>query len=81
LAITCQPRRALRLTPPPGRVREHPAALLRGRHLSTDNQWKKERGNHTPLLPPSPPAEIAAQGRRIITLGLSLNQMQRKSEL
>ena len=42
LAITCQPRRALRLTPPPGRVREHPAALLRGRHLSTDNQWKKE---------------------------------------
>jgi hypothetical protein len=42
LAITCQPRRARRLTPPPGRVREHPAALLRGRHLSTDNQWKKE---------------------------------------
>jgi transposase len=25
-------------TPPPGRVREHPAALRRGRHLSTDNQ-------------------------------------------
>src|SRR5205814_5927728 len=37
LAITCQPRRALRLTPPPVRVREHLAALLRGRHLSTDN--------------------------------------------
>ena len=39
LAITCQPRRPLRLTPPPGRVREHPAALLRGRHLSIDNQF------------------------------------------
>jgi hypothetical protein len=39
-------RRALRLTPPPGRVREHPAALLRGRHLSTGEKRKGQSRLH-----------------------------------